>query len=167
MPIVSSGIALPAPPVPQTVMPSSRAASRSKERLAIPVVISRRSAGRRSSVPRGNGVRSRIATITSEPASARDERVGVGDVLVADLDLEALLHRAPVGHLERDRLVVVEDRDQRHGGESSGAAAAGAVARWLACHRPPIARGALAPRRRRSCCLPQPQPRLPARRRAA
>jgi hypothetical protein len=65
IPMVSSGIALPAPPVPQTVTPAAAAAGRSIDALTGPVVIRRRSAGRASSTADGNGVRSRMATTTS------------------------------------------------------------------------------------------------------
>ena len=63
-----SSVVLAAPaPVPQTVMPSSRAASRSNDALFMPVVISSRRSGNDSRTVRGNGVRSRIATTTSNP----------------------------------------------------------------------------------------------------
>jgi hypothetical protein len=55
--------------VPQTTTPRERAASRSIDAFAIPVVTSSRSASRRSNRARVNGVRSRIATTTSKPSS--------------------------------------------------------------------------------------------------
>jgi hypothetical protein len=76
IPIVSSGIALPEPPVPQTVMPRSAAAARSIEALAIPVVTSSRSAGNAASTSAGNGVRSRMATTMSLRASRPTSAAG-------------------------------------------------------------------------------------------
>ena len=75
IPIVSSGIALPEPPVPHTVMPWRAAASRSIEALAIPVVTSSRRAGSAASTSAVNGVRSRIATTMSLSASRRTSAV--------------------------------------------------------------------------------------------
>ena len=71
MPMVSSGIALPEPPVPHTVMPWRAAAARSIEAFAIPVVTSSRRAGSAASTSARNGVRSRIATTMSLSASRR------------------------------------------------------------------------------------------------
>ncbi len=71
MPIVSSGIALPEPPVPHTVIPWRAAAARSIEALTIPVVTSNRKAGSAASTSAVNGVRSRIATTMSLWASRR------------------------------------------------------------------------------------------------
>jgi len=68
IPIVSSGIALPAPPVPQTTTPSRPAAATSMDALCIPVVMSSFSSGSRSRVDAGKGVRSRMATTISLPA---------------------------------------------------------------------------------------------------
>ena len=65
MPMVSSGIALPEPPVPHTVMPRRAAAATSIDAFTMPVVTSRRRAGSDSRIVAGNGVRSRIATTTS------------------------------------------------------------------------------------------------------
>lgn len=69
IPIVSSGIAFPAPPVPQTTIPSPLAAATSMEALRIPVVISSSRFGNRSRIEAGKAVRSRIATTTALPAS--------------------------------------------------------------------------------------------------
>ena len=70
-PQASSGAPGPDPPVPQTVTPRRLAAARSKDALRMPVVISSFSAGSWSSSAAGNGVRSRMATITSYGASRR------------------------------------------------------------------------------------------------
>ena len=71
IPIVSSGIALPEPVVPQTATPRCFAASRSIDALAMPVVTSSRRFGRAAITRAGNGVRSRMATTTSLPARRR------------------------------------------------------------------------------------------------
>ena len=55
--------------VPQTVTPSSCAASTSIAALAMPAVTSSRSDGRRARIVAGKGVRSRIATTASKGAS--------------------------------------------------------------------------------------------------
>ncbi len=68
-PQVSSGVAACEPPVPHTVMPNRAAAWRSMDVLAIPVVISRRNRGSRSSTVAGKAVRSRMATMTSNAVS--------------------------------------------------------------------------------------------------
>ncbi len=70
MPMVSSGIPVPPLSVPHTVTPCSAAAATSIDEFVAPVVTSSSSAGKRASVLAGNGVRSRITTITVEPASA-------------------------------------------------------------------------------------------------
>ena len=67
--LAAIGAALGNPPVPQTVMPSSRAASMSIEALPMPVVTSSFKSGSDASRSAVNGVRSRIATITSKSAS--------------------------------------------------------------------------------------------------
>src|ERR1035437_6267060 len=67
---VNSSVDAGEPPVPHTVTPRSRSASRSTAALTIPVVTSRRRLGRRWRSERGNAVRSRIATITSNGSSA-------------------------------------------------------------------------------------------------
>ena len=68
-PQVSSVGPSPAPLVPLTAMPSSDAASMSKEALRRPVVTSRRRLGSRASRERGKAVRSRIPITTSKPPS--------------------------------------------------------------------------------------------------
>ena len=65
---VSSTVGAASPPVPATMIPSSRAASMSIAAFARPVVTSSFSAGSRSRRARGNGVRSRIATTISNGA---------------------------------------------------------------------------------------------------
>ena len=64
--------------VPHTVMPRARAASRSIEALARPVVTMSRRAGSRSITSPGNGVRSRISTTTSYGANRATRRSGSG-----------------------------------------------------------------------------------------
>jgi hypothetical protein len=69
-PQVSSAVDDPMPPVPHTVIPRAAAASRSMDALPMPVVTSRRSRGSRPSRSASNGVRSRMATMTSYGSSA-------------------------------------------------------------------------------------------------
>ena len=73
-PHVSSTVGAARLPVPSTAIPSSRAASMSIAAFARPVVTSSFSAGSCSSTARGKGVRSRMATTTSNGAS-RSTRV--------------------------------------------------------------------------------------------
>ena len=63
----------------------------------MPVVTSSRRLGRRSSSPRGNGVRSRIATTTSKRREPRDERVLVVEVVAERGDLGGGAEPLPVG----------------------------------------------------------------------
>ncbi len=69
-PQVSSAVEEPTPPVPHTVIPCAAAASRSIDALDMPVVTSSRSRGSWPSRSASNGVRSRIATMTSNGSSA-------------------------------------------------------------------------------------------------
>ena len=69
------------------------------------------SRGSRSMTLRGNGVRSRITHTTSNGASRSTTVALVGDVIGEHGDLGARSHLRPVGHAQRDVLVVVEDRD--------------------------------------------------------
>ena len=57
------------PDVPHTVTPWSAAAARSMAAFAMPVVTRRRRSGRRSNTDGVNGVRSRMATTISAPAT--------------------------------------------------------------------------------------------------
>jgi hypothetical protein len=57
-------------PVPQTTTPARAAAARSTAALRMPEVTSSRSFGSRSTSDAGNGVRSRMITTMSKPASA-------------------------------------------------------------------------------------------------
>jgi hypothetical protein len=66
MPVVGE----PKAPVPQTVTPRSAAAFRSNELFLAPVVMSNLRSGSASIIARGNGVRSRMPTITAKPCSA-------------------------------------------------------------------------------------------------
>ena len=69
-PQVSSAVGAPLIPVPHTVTPLAFAAATSIATLAMPVVISSFSSGRRSRIEAGSAVRSRIATTISASASA-------------------------------------------------------------------------------------------------
>ena len=69
----SSAVAVAAsasPGAPQTVTPRALQAAMSMALLRMPVVISNRSLGRAWMRAAGNGVRSRMATITSKSASS-------------------------------------------------------------------------------------------------
>ena len=97
---VSSGVAPPLPPVPHTVTPAAVAAGTSIDAFRIPVVTSSRRFGssrRRSAV---NGVRSRIATITSNGRSSatRSAVSGMcpwnGTISAAPSDAQSALCRA-------------------------------------------------------------------------
>ena len=72
--IASSAVAWPDDRVPHTVTPRRSAAATSIEALRMPVVTSRRRFGSRSSSSAGNGVRSRIAPITSNGARRSTSR---------------------------------------------------------------------------------------------
>ena len=69
-PQVSSAVEDATPPVPHTVIPRAAAAARSMDALDMPVVTSSRSRGSPPSRSASNGVRSRIATMTSNGSSA-------------------------------------------------------------------------------------------------
>ena len=71
---VSSTVEPPASGVPHTVMPSSPAAGTSMDAFFIPVVTSSWRSGSRASRSRGNGVRSRMATTTANPANRSTSR---------------------------------------------------------------------------------------------
>ena len=92
-------------------MPRSLAAATSMEALNGPVEAIIFSRGRRSMTARGNGVRSRMTHTTSNGASRSTTASWIGEVIVEDGDLGARRHLRPVGHAQRDVLVVVEDRD--------------------------------------------------------
>jgi hypothetical protein len=62
--------ARPSRPVPHTVTPCARAASRSMAALPMPVVTSSRRLGSRSNTSAGNGVRSLMATTISQSWTA-------------------------------------------------------------------------------------------------
>jgi hypothetical protein len=70
-PQVSSAVEVATPPVPHTVTPRADAAAMSIAAFAMPVVTSSRSLGSRPIRSASNGVRSRIATMTSYGSSAR------------------------------------------------------------------------------------------------
>ena len=78
---VSSDVPKPSEPVPETIAPSSRAASTSMAAFWLPVVISSSSFGSFSSRSRWNGVRSRIATDDLELAQPLRDRLDVGEVV--------------------------------------------------------------------------------------
>jgi hypothetical protein len=67
---VSSGVAPAVPPVPHTVIPAAFAAATSIDALCMPVVTSSLRFGSSRSRSAGSGVRSRIATITSNGRSS-------------------------------------------------------------------------------------------------
>ena len=120
---VSSAVWVGVPPVPATVMPSSRAASMSIAAFPIPDVTSSLRFGSRASRSRGNGVRSRMAMITSNGSRCVDVVVVLGED--DDLGVEAV----PVGEPAGDVLVVVEDRDAGHEPPYQGSAS---TAAWSA-----------------------------------
>ncbi len=60
---------------------------------------------------RGKGVRSRITQITSKRLQPLDDGGRVADVVIEHGDRGAAGDLRPVGHGQRDVLVVVEDRD--------------------------------------------------------
>ena len=76
----------------------------------MPVVIRSLRSGSFSITARGKAVRSRMAQTIWKPLQRLDDVVGAAEVLVEDLDVEVALDLRPVGHRERDVLVVVEDR---------------------------------------------------------
>ncbi len=112
------GGALPAPPLPQTVMPSSLAAAMSAWRFTMAVVVGSLRLGRRSRRLRGIGVRSRIMQMTSKGCgSALGLVLGQGFMKHGYLDVGR--ERRPVCGDARGVLVVVEDGKLGHGGLTS------------------------------------------------
>ena len=95
--------------MPHTVMPRARAASRSIEALARPVVTMSRRAGQ----PLDHGSRERRALAHQHHHVVRrqpgDQALRVRLVVVEHVDLGDARHRAPVGGAQGDPLVVVED----------------------------------------------------------
>ena len=79
---VSSEVGDGSYPVAQTVMPQRRAAPTSIAALRGPVLTSRRRSVSRSRTSAGNGVRSRIATATSNPVSRDTSSSGPSTVSV-------------------------------------------------------------------------------------
>ena len=102
-------VGLPNEPVPQTVTPRALAASVSIEALRMPVVMRSFRSGSASMTLRGKPVRSRMATTIGNPLQRGDDLVGPAEMLVEDLEFDVALDLRPVGDLEHDVLIIVEN----------------------------------------------------------
>ena len=101
-------------PVPQTTTPLRCAAATSIATLAIPVVISSFSSGRRSRISAGQ--RGALAHRDDDLGLGQrlDQGVGFGEVLLERDELPLLGHAVPAAVVEGDALVVVEQDDPLH-----------------------------------------------------